>query len=263
MNYQIAHSATFGKYARKSLLLHLQDARGNCALSEIAPLPYFSSETLLEAEKQLRSHFISPLSTLFPSVYFGISTALLDLTEPLCSINCQSHCLLMGSDILDRAETAHKKGYRVAKVKLGDKSDEEAHRLINALRSLFTLRLDLNRRWTLQRALTFFSCYEKDAFDYIEEPVENPKDLPHFPFPFALDETLRESKHLSLAKLPMCTALILKPTLLGNLRPFLDLHPRCILSSSFEGPVGLGQIAKLVKRYRLLNEFHGLDTLSY
>ncbi len=262
MNYRIEYSTISGTHARTSLLLYLQD-RGNHSLSEIAPLPHFSRETLQEAENQLRSHLISPLPNLFPSVYFGISTAFLDLTEPLGLIDCPSHCLLMGSDILKAADIAYKKGYRVAKVKLRDKSDEEAHLIIKALRNRFTLRLDLNRSWTLQRALAFFSSYEKNAFDYIEEPVENPKDLAYFPFPFALDETLRESEYLSLVKLPMCRALILKPTLLGNLTPFLHLHPRCILSSSFEGPVGLSQIAKLAKRHSLLSEFHGLDTLSY
>lgn len=263
MKWDLEYFHISGIHARKSLLLHLQNEDGNSASSEIAPLPGWSFETLLEAEEQVRTHLVFPASSLFPSVYFGISTAFLDVADPLPPVHCPSHCLLMGENLIEKAEQAYKRGFRVAKLKLGDKSDEEAHALIHILRSRFTLRIDLNRCWSLQRSLSFFSSYEASAFDYVEEPVKTPMDLPFFPYPFALDETLREPSAAQFAKLPMCKALILKPTLLGDITPFLKMHPRCILSSSFEGPVGIGQIAKLAKRHNLLDEFHGLDTLSY
>mgnify|MGYP001256869079 CR=1 FL=1 len=108
----------------------------------------------------------------------------------------------------------------------------------------------------------FSDAYGKESFDYIEEPLQNPRELSCFPYPFALDETLREPENRDLVYLPMCAALILKPTLLGDISLFLKMHRRCILSHCFEGPIGVGQIAKLAKRYNLLHELHGLDTLS-
>lgn len=259
MKWRLERFEIPGRFPRQSILLHLEER----SVGEIAPLPGFSKEDLEAAEKQLRAHFASPLPFLFPSVHFGLYSALLDLEDPLPPFDCPTYALLMGANILRDADRAYEKGFKVAKLKLGDKSDEEAHALIAALRNRFALRLDLNRRWTLKRALNFFSSYENEAFDYIEEPLQDPRELIHFSHPFALDETLREPLGSSLVKHPNCAALILKPTLLGDISPYLKMHHRCILSSSFEGPVGVGQIAKLVKRHQLQNELHGLDTLSH
>lgn len=257
MDAVIDHSHTTGLYARPSLILRLGNACG-----EIAPLPGHSKESLEEAEEQLRKHLQSPLPSLFPSVQFGLQSALMDLKDPLPPVNCPTHAFFTGTSaaILSRAEVMYERGFRIAKLKLSDKSEKEAHELIGALKDRFFLRLDFNRKLTLDEALRFFSKYDKNTFDYIEEPLKNVEELIHFPFPFALDETLREPFDPSL--LSHCAALILKPTLLGNIEPFLRMHKRCVLSPCFEGPIGVGQIAKLAKRYNLLNETHGLDTLS-
>jgi O-succinylbenzoate synthase len=262
VKWEVESSFIQGMYARPSLLVHVQDAHGRTGVGEIAPLPGISTETLEEAYQQLLDHFDSPLPSLWPSVWFGVHSALADLEEPPGEVICLSHALLMGENVLERAERAHAKGIRIAKLKIGERSDEEAHGLIAQLKDRFSLRLDVNRKWSLSRALRFFSHYDPSAFEYTEEPIQNPQQLSQFPYPFALDETLQDPAWQDLAALPMCAALILKPTLLGDVSLFLQGHRRCILSHCFEGPVGRGHIAKLAKRLKLLDQIHGLDPLS-
>lgn len=264
LSWAIDYAYTNGLHPRRCLILKLQNPLGGQGYGEIAPLPGHSKESLDEAEEQLRAHLQKPLKCLFPSVEFGYLSALCDLHSPLPSIDCPTHAFLTGSfdAILSRADEMYKRGFRLAKLKLSGKNSEEAHALITALKDRFRLRLDFNRGFTQEQALDFFSKYDKSSFDYIEEPLKEVAELFDFPLPFALDETLREPFNEKLLLLPTCAALILKPTLLGDITPFLKMHKRCILSPCFEGPVGIGQIAKLAKRHNLMDETHGLDTLS-
>jgi len=260
MEWELKRSWIEGPFSREALLLRLN--RGSWKL--IAPLPGFSSETLDEAECQLRDHLSSPQEALFPSVEAALISALLDYADPLPDKEVLSHTLLMGnpSKIYSLIEKAHEKQAKVVKFKIGDANFEKSHEIIQELRKSFKIRLDLNRRFDLQEALWFFKKYEKEDFDYIEEPLKNPWDLSHFPYPFALDETLREKNYNEILHLKHCSAIILKPTLMVDIRPFLSIHPRPILSHCFEGKLGMEQMKQWAIRANLLSEFHGLDSMS-
>lgn len=266
---------------RKGILLQLTRQDGKIATTEISPLPGYSKETLEEALQQLQMitkrilttwwtkqalHYLENLG-LCSSVYFAVESALLDLLEPSPEPPaCRKYALLFGSpdEILHRADEVYEEGFRTAKIKLGHFSPKLAHQLIDDLQDRFNLRLDLNRKWKTEDTLAFCQRYPLDHFEYIEEPCSTPKDLPHFPYPFALDETLRDHKNLTpFLKSSQLKALIIKPTMTYPLTHFLNLGPKVVLTSSFESPVGIAQIERLVHRLGLSDTYHGLDTLRY
>lgn len=262
MRLSVQRHAIQGPLPRTSILL-LIDGK---PCGEAAPLPGRSRETIEQAEEEL-IHFISdpdPTHLLSPSVQFALTSALhLALHSPPPP-TYKTHLLLMGNrdEILERAAKGWKNGHRVAKLKLAKLTLEDAHLLIEQLSPFFKLRLDCNQRFTLVEAVDFFSRYSPSMFDYIEEPLQHPADLVHFPFPFALDESLQDPSLFPLASHSNCVCLILKPTLLGELSRYLKMHPRCLLSHCFEGPVGLSAVAQLVQTHSLEDAFHGLDSLS-
>lgn len=266
---------------RKGILLQLTRQDGTVATAEISPLPGYSTETIEEALQDLQRITKKLLTTwwtkqalhnlgnlgLCSSVYFGVESALLDLLEPITDpSSCRKYALLFGSpeEILQRADEVYAEGFRKAKIKLGHFSVASAHQLIEKLQDRLTLRLDLNRKWKTEDALSFCQRYPQDHFDYIEEPTSTPKDLIHFPYPFALDETLRDHKNLSpFLKSPYLKALIIKPTMAYPFTHLLNLGPKVVLTSSFESPIGIAQIERLVHRLGLTDTYHGLDTLRY
>ncbi len=266
---------------RRGILLELLTQEGKTATAEISPLPGYSKEHLDNALGQLQTIKRRLLTTwwtkqalysldglgLFPSVYFGVESALLDLLDPLPTAPpCKSYALLLGSpeEILSRAEEIEKEGFTHAKVKIGHLSRSVAHEVIDSLASRFSLRLDLNRQWPFHETEAFCKKYPYEQFDYIEEPAADPSDILLFSYPFALDETLRESRTLTpYLNSPHLKALILKPTLLYPLRSYLNLEKKIVLTSSFEGATGIGQIKRLVHRLGLEETYHGLDTLRY
>ncbi|MBS0628985.1 MAG: o-succinylbenzoate synthase [Verrucomicrobia bacterium] len=266
---------------RKGILLHLTGPDGRVATAEISPLPGYSTETLDEALQQLHKitkkllttwwtkqalHYLNGLG-LCPSVYFGVESALLDLLEPpVNQLPCLKYALLFGSpeEILYRADEAYGEGHRRAKIKLGHFTPESALDLVKKLDDRFILRLDLNRKWKTEDTLAFCQNFPEDHFEYIEEPTSTPKDLIHFPYPYALDETLRDHKDLKpFLKSKNLKAFIIKPTMAYPFAHLLNLGPQVVLTSSFESHVGIAQIEKLIHRLGLSETYHGLDTLRY
>lgn len=272
---------------RKGALLEIRDEQNKSYFAEVAPLPNWSRETLEECFQQfvtLRAALLEMDWTketclcslaqfsLLPSLSFGLESALLSLLSPLPSYEVSSSALLLGSvsQILEQADLREKEGYRLAKLKVGHLPFTEAAFLIDRLKNRFRLRIDVNRAWQTADSLSFFSQFALDAFDYVEEPFQNPRDLSHFPHPLAVDESFPQDLSLKdLATFPTLKALIYKPTIQGGLLHCLPLHQwtqqnqlSLILSSSFETDLGLAYIASLAKRLSLDAPL-GIGTYSF
>jgi o-succinylbenzoate synthase len=258
---------------REGLFIHIQHAEREFIV-EASPFPILSQENLDQVEEQL--HQIIPalqsgalqLSSLYPSLAFALDSALFFLKSPLITPLSFTLCgLVRGSnkEILKKAAELKNQGYTHVKLKTEGRSPQELFPLVKMLQPLFRLRLDFNRSWTLSEALEFFELFPFDAFDYAEEPLQNPADLPRFSHPFALDETLRSPLYFNLKGLPHLRALVLKPTLLGGfsaLTPFLSSGKPIVWSSCFESDIGLRQIIFLAHRSKHLSFPLGLDTFS-
>ena len=258
---------------RKGALLCIIDEKGNSAWAEIAPLPKWSSETLEEALDQLQQKKPTILQIdwtnssclekiknleLFPSVSFALESAILSILIPLSSYSICTSALLMGTphEILSQAQLRYDEGYTSAKLKVGNLTMEEAFKIISQLKDRFRLRIDVNRAWSTEESLHFFSAFALDTFDYVEEPFQNPKDLNRFLHPLAVDESFPHSLSLEeLESLPTLKALIYKPTIQGGLAYGFYLHEWAtkrgidfILSSSFETDIGLAHVGSIAKR---------------
>jgi o-succinylbenzoate synthase len=155
---------------------------------------------------------------------------------------------------LDRVVGAH-----CVKVKVGRRDlDAEVDLLRQVRRALpdgAELRLDANRAFTLDDAVAFAGA-AGEAPAFIEEPVRDPADLPTFcertGWRVALDETLLDPAGAMLQTHPMVAAWVVKPALLGvhrtvSLFDAAPDHVACVVSSSFEGLVGLGLLMELAE----------------
>jgi O-succinylbenzoate synthase len=272
---------------RKGVLVNIVDEEGNRGWGDIAPLPKWSQETLDQSLSQLiqkkqallkidwtaRTGFKELMQlSLYPSVIFGLESALLSLLEPLPAHTLSTSALLMGSpkEVIEQAKLRLSEGFTSAKLKVNSLSFEEASKLIHQLKDKFYLRIDVNRAWDTADSLRFFSQFPKNTFDYVEEPFKNPKELAQFQHSLAIDESFPQDLSLEqLEKLPTLKALIYKPTIQGGLLGCLALQEwakkrglSIVLSSSFESDIGLAHVAAIAHRLSLLSPV-GIGTYHY
>ncbi len=261
---------------KKGLLLYAKTVDGKEAFAEVSPLPGFSIETLEEAKQQLealrKDIMDDPLEVLqkknlLPSVAFGLDSLIYSLS---CTDSPSSYPLcgfLSGTfeEMQDEIPFLLNEGYKHIKIKVSKLSFDEAHKIIEMLLGKAVLKIDVNRAWSLNESLSFFSHYPLDAFEYIEEPVSDTNDLASFPYPIALDETLRENR--SIPNLLSIKAFIIKPMLTGSLKEIQKLvdlahltKASAILSSSYESGVGLFHLCSLLKRAKIPVHPLGVDT---
>lgn len=256
---------------RSGLLLQLVDENKQEKWGEIAPLPGRSQETIEQAFDQLVNLFSkgNVEKELFPSVQFGLESALQPVCRPLTA---PLYAFLYGSpdEILRRAESAMNRGYTVAKVKIASFSKEVAIDLLQALKEWFRLRVDCNSAFSFKEAVDLFSHVDPSTFDYIEDPTYEISRLADFPFPFALDETVCDYRLLPMKSFSHFYGFILKPTILGGkkgcspLIHFAQKHNlKVVFSPAFESGLGLLQILRLASHFNLLTDPLGLDTHRY
>ena len=272
---------------RSGALIQITDEIGNEGWGEISPLPQFSQESLDAAVNQtlLKKEDISKIEweeqtyssqthhlKLYPSVQFGLESAILSVLKKNPIGTATISALLMGSqeEILELAEKRLSEGYESAKLKVSQLSLSEAFETIQTLKDKFLLRIDVNRAWETQEAMKFFSEFSKDAFEYVEEPFKNPDDLIYFSHPLAIDESFPSHFSLEqLTKFPNLRALIYKPSIQGGeyncrlLKNWTDSHNlSLVLSSSFESDIGLKQIALMAQRLSIVSPI-GIGTYHY
>ncbi|KAG5188775.1 enolase C-terminal domain-like protein [Tribonema minus] len=169
----------------------------------------------------------------------------------------------------------------VVKVKVGGACGPRADAdRVNAIaaRGDTRLRLDANQAWTLHEALAFtreLSPRARNAVEYIEEPLRDPRQLPRFSdatdgFPFALDESVTDGVG-SVADLTDLrpTALVLKPTVMGGVEEtvsWAQAAAHCgaavVITSAFETGVCLSHLAILASALSSEGTCHGLSTFD-
>jgi o-succinylbenzoate synthase len=276
---------------RHGLLLRVQGPGGTEGWGDVAPLPDFSSESLTEAQRQARSLFSVlmgtegaeesiddvlrglPVKDTLPSVRFAIESAVVEL----CAAERESSVMeVLGGgretvalnalipdsaeDLKAAAEQVREEGYRAVKLKVGRRSveaDKARTRMLHAsLPDDVALRLDANRGWTVEEAVTFADVLDHVSLSYVEEPLRDPTRLGDLVettgLPIALDETTRERDPTMLRGSLPVRAIILKPTLLGGIavsrkwaRHAERQEATPVLSASYESGVGLRMLAAL------------------
>ena len=271
---------------RKGILLELIDSMGDSYWGEISPLEGWSSETLDKAFVQLSSEVIklskqSPEisltdvmenASLLPSVSMGLFGALQGLLRKNKPYVLSVSGLLYGSyaEIKKQLPYLEEQGFAHVKLKTSSLSFSEAKELIDFLEGKYILRIDVNRSWAKEQADAFFSWFQRDRFEYIEDPYPKGCDLKEFSYPLGADEALREMPLKRLCELPHLKAVVLKPMLMGFTKRMQELstlakqkHWIVSLSSSFETGVGLYQIALFAEYFGWTQFPLGLDTYRF
>jgi O-succinylbenzoate synthase len=237
---------------REGLLLR-QPRQDVDTWGEAAPLPGFSAESL--------SQVIQAASKQQWDRYPCLQFAYASLSSPAAHGRLPLSALLMdGSDQLQQQiERASRLPHAAIKLKVARAAmlDEDIARvrtLRRCMRPDQRLRLDANRGWSYDQALTFARAVADCPLEYVEEPCDSPADFERLHaasgLPYALDETLREP--VDLADFPHAAALIIKPTLMGSPQAWHSLHRRgipLVFSATFESGVGLTNVARLAAMY--------------
>lgn len=271
------------RFTEREGFLFALDEAGRRGVGEIAPLPGFSRESLADASAAALRWTTGRISEEMlaaapPSVGFGISCALAELTEVLpLQADYISVPLYTEDPYRTLACLMTKPPAQVAKIKVGLNEPIRDSLTINMLLSALPnlhLRLDANRRWTRERALQF-ACYLEEDYqsriDFLEEPCNCPADSLIFAaktgIPIAWDESAREPGFALKAAFGL-VALIIKPSLTGTLarcRQILDraqeLGLTAVISSGVESSLALTQLSRLAK-WLTPAVTPGLDTLS-
>ncbi len=279
-------------FMRDGLIVELRDGDA-VGRGEIAPLPGFSLEDADQAGLQarrliadwLRGGEISTAlsdSSVFPSVAFGLSMALLEFSGDLPQVGNFDCALLAGADPDELVERlapipGDDKGNKLAKVKVGiaDPAVEGQYisRLLIRIPELY-LRLDANRRWNVERAFQFAGAVEpqcRDRIVFLEEPCQYPQDSLDFAkatgIAIAWDETVRDPGFRVKDEFGVA-AVIIKPTLVGSVDRCIELVKQAkqrgltpVISSSLESSFGLNQLARLA-HWQTPGIVPGLDTVN-
>jgi o-succinylbenzoate synthase len=277
---------------RTFAVLRLMRGDGTTGLGEASPLPGYSPDSMAEVSIELRrladepvhvDPLASPLELLVsafaahplehPSARFALETALLDWlghtrNEPVHQIlagDVERRPIPIADLVMDpnpeswpaRADELLANGATHLKLKIGFHLDAEVAALeaIHRAHPTLPLRLDANRRIPIDALRRHAKSLEALELELLEEPVA-PRQWPaalNLPLPFALDETLRDDAlSRQLLDSGKIRAVVIKPTVLGGLRPSFEVAERAaahgalyLVSHTFDGPIARAVTAEL------------------
>lgn len=280
-------------------------------VGEIAPMPGLSMDDKTDFENKLkitcgeveRIRVLSLASVYqfeflkeYPSILFGLETALLDLVNggkrilfktpfiegqkaiPINGLIWMGKKDFMNQQIKEKIQ----QGFKCIKMKIGGTDFDDELSLIADLRKKYSpedisIRLDANGAFSAGDAMKKLEKLSKYGIHSIEQPIkpqqfDEMKNLcANSPIPIALDEeligiTLYEEKK-KLIQYIKPAYIILKPTLLGGFRAcreWIDIaQPMNIgwwITSSLESNVGLNSIAQFTSSLDTKGLHQGLGT---
>ncbi len=262
---------------REGLLIRLRDSLGRVSYGEIAPIPWFGSETLEDAltfcNAQGEEWQAEAVPDALPATQFGLGCALAELVEDGCltgqepampanSFANADICGLLpaGEAVLDLAFQRLAEGHRTLKWKIGVHAIvDEIHwleRLMEKLPNYTQLRLDANGGLNIDQAEQWLATCDRintdsrlAAIEHLEQPlppnqVKAMQNLGRrYRTAIALDESVA-----TVAQLEDCWqrgwrgVVVVKPAIAGSpqqLEAFCQQHqPRLVFSSAFETVIG-------------------------
>jgi len=216
----------------------------------------------------------------YPSIAFGLETALLDLASKGSKVLYPSSTFTQGTTGIpinglvwmgDKAfmqKQIREKiaaGYRCIKLKIGANDFDTELEILAAIRQEFSpadmeIRLDANGAFSPQDALDKLNRLSEYGIHSIEQPIRQhqPDAMAHIcansPIPVVLDEELigvKSSGKEALLKTIMPAYIILKPSLIGGFRESEEwirlaekYHIGWWVTSALEANIGLNAIAQ-------------------
>lgn len=193
---------------REGLLVRLEDPAGRVGYGEIAPLPWFGTETLAEAGEICRKfgatvtdELLDAVPSRFGCVRFALAQARAQPAKVVGTVRLPVAALLpAGREVLAALPAKLEAGYLAFKWKVGVGAvDDELgifDDLLAALPAYAKLRLDANGGWDRRQAAKWLARCAERPVEFVEQPV-NPGDeaallglAADFPVTLALDESV-------------------------------------------------------------------------
>ncbi|MGF1481420.1 MAG: o-succinylbenzoate synthase [Cyanophyceae cyanobacterium] len=201
---------------REGIILRLSDENGQVGWGEIAPLPWFGSETLAEALEfcqRLESNIRDvQVPNSLPACQFGFESAVEEVSQtetPKQRFSSITYSWLLptGKAALAAWQFPWKQGGRTFKWKMGvQEIDEELavfKQLADALPAGAKLRLDANGGLSLKEAQQWLQVLDRsDCVEFVEQPLapsqfDTMMELhADFATPIALDESVANVQQL-------------------------------------------------------------------
>ena len=283
--FKIPLETRYGPWSvREGIILKLIKNEQQIGWGEIAPLPWFGSETLEQAlnfcqsiGSRLTKELIDEIPNTLPACQFGFESALKNLlvNEPLLAIELNqeqySYLLPTGKKALDYFSTVSKedkilvgdRGILTYKWKIGVESFSQESailkKLIERLSQNARLRLDANGGLTLEEAQRWLSLADQfGSIEFIEQPL--PPDQfselltlsQNFKTAIALDESVANLKQLKECyELGWRGIYVIKAAIMGSprqLEKFCRNHAiDAVFSSVFETSIGQQAVLALAQ----------------
>lgn len=294
--------------SRQGFILILSTSEGVKGYGEITPLPGLNTETNTKAFRQLQNtctqlpsldQIITDLNNgqicdfmnLYPSVRFGLESAIIDLIanqngiSPARVLESQNNCrhvkvnglITLEDNFQSEIQYFLQRGYQTVKIKLGQEPVNLEIQKILSLHELIDnkmkIRIDINQNWTLSQAEEFYKGINNLAIEYIEEPLQDAKKLPELfkltGMPLALDESIQQIEEFS-DFFDWCTAIILKPAIIGGVlktQEYIKLASKhgvkSIISDTFHTSIGITMLVNLSALAGADKTAMGLDTIRW
>ena len=257
--------------SREGIIIHLTDKTGKIGKGEIAPIPWFGSETLEEAlqfcQEQgniITKEQISKIPPHLGACQFALESALDNLFSPYTQFRIMDYTYLLptGEEALRAWTKGWEKRYKTFKWKIGV-ADMEIElqwfeRLVSMLPHEAKLRLDANGGLkNHDEVIRWLEIADKNGkVEFLEQPLppehfdEMLKLSQNYSIPIALDESIANLQLLEdCYKKGWRGIYIIKPAIIGSpkiLKNFLyDSKIDAVISSVFETEVGRNAAIKL------------------
>lgn len=251
---------------RQGIIIRLMNA-GKVCLGEIAPLPWFGSETWEQAisfcqslPSEITSDMIKVIPEDLPACQFGFESAICQKSSSNDERITYSCLLPSGPESLQSWQVFWHQGYRTFKWKIGVMPIAEELKIFAQLRKELPrgtkLRLDANGGLTWEEACRWLDACAGKAVEFIEQPlgVEKFSQMQElsgqYATPIALDESVA-----GLDRLENCyhrgwrSIFVIKAAIAGSpsrLRQFCQSHPiDIVFSSVMETSIGRNAALKL------------------
>ncbi|MEM8549181.1 MAG: o-succinylbenzoate synthase [Verrucomicrobiota bacterium] len=264
---------------REGIVLRLERADGSVGYGEVAPVPWFGTETLEQSVtflKELQADPTIPVPKGLPCTQFAWDCAQGALDEaPLTSLPV-AKLLPAGKDAIAQLPHALAEGYTTFKWKIGvdfvQAEQRIATELFRHLHEHGVLRLDANGALSREETESWLHFLRDYPVDYLEQPMAISQEdimakLSHqSPVTIALDESIASHQLLALLAEEFTRgAFVVKPAIMGSIEVYRQwrrahLKHRIIYSSVFETAIGTDAAIRLAALDEYSADAIGFDT---
>ncbi|MGL6341432.1 MAG: o-succinylbenzoate synthase [Waterburya sp.] len=261
---------------REGIIISLIDQNGKTAQGEIAPLPWFGSETIAQSlefcqklGEKVNLDDIAAIPSYLPACQFAFESALLNLISTQSNIRTPhfNYCYLLPAgeqalttcQKLTQTQTITNFKWKIGVYPLATEI-EILKRLVDILPAKSQLRLDANGGLNLAQAHELLTVTDKiKAIEFVEQPL-SPEHLgeilqlsQEYSTPLALDESVASYRQLqTIYQQGWSGIFVIKAAIMGfpsQLKQFCqDKSLDIVFSSVFETEVGRSAVLKLAQK---------------